>query len=107
LVSKDGEQGGSSSGAHAEHDEEEQDVAKGVNVNAQDGDQPVVDTGAGTSVGNQGNRILSMSPFERFMVNRLDNFAKNQRNLHDFCATNFQNIDDKFQSMDTRFYNLD
>ena len=27
LVSKDGEHGGSSSGAHAEHDEEDQEVA--------------------------------------------------------------------------------
>ena len=41
------------------------------------------------------------------MVNRMDNFAENQRNLHDFCATNFQNFDNRFQSMDTRFQNLD
>ena len=101
-VSKDGEQGGSSSGAHAEHDEEEQDVAEGADVDAQDEDQPATDTG----VGNQGNRILSMSPFERFMIN-MDSFAENQRNLHDLCATNFQNFDNKFQSMDTRFQNLD
>ena len=51
-VSKDGEQGGSSSGAHAEHDEEEQDVAEGADVDAQDEDQPVADKGAGTSAGN-------------------------------------------------------
>ena len=88
-VSKDGEQGGSSSGAHAEHDEEEQDAAEGADVDAQDEDQPAADTGAGTSARNKGNRILSMSSFERFMVNRLDNFAENQRNLHDLCATNF------------------
>jgi len=55
--------------------------------------------------GNQRERILSMSPFERFMVNRMDNFAENRRNLHD-CATNFQNFDERFQSMDTRFQNL-
>ena len=48
-----------------------------------------------------------MSHFERFMVNRMDNFAENQRNLHEFCATNFQNFDDRFQCMDTRFQNLD
>ena len=81
-VSKDGDQGGSSSGVHAGE-------------------------GAGTSVGNQGERIISMYPFERFMVNRMDSFAKNQRNLHEFCATNFQNFDGRFQSMDTRFHNLD
>jgi len=48
-----------------------------------------------------------MSHFERFMVNRMDNFAENQRNLHEFCATNFHNIGDRFQSMDTHFQNLD
>jgi len=106
-VSKDGEQGGSSSGAHAEQDEEEQEVAEGVGVDAQDEDQPVAGTGAGTSAGNQGNRIPSMSPFERFMVNRLDSFVENKRNLHDFCATNFQDFGQRFQSMDTRFQNLD
>jgi len=63
----------------------------------------VVDIGVGTSVGNQGEMILSMSHFQRFMVNRMDNFAENQKNLHDFCATNFKNFDDRFQSMDTRF----
>jgi len=44
-----------------------------------------------------------MSSFERFMVNRLDNFAENQRNLNDLCATNFQNFDNRFQSMDIGF----
>jgi len=41
------------------------------------------------------------------MVDKLDDFSKNQRNLHDLCVTNFQNIDNKFQSMDTRFQTLD
>ena len=106
-VSKDGEQGGSSSGAHAEQDEEEQQAAEVVEVDAQDEDQPAADTSAGTSVGNQGNRILSMSPFERFMVNKFDNFVENQRNFHDLCTTNFQDFGQRFQSMDTRFRNLD
>ena len=106
-VRKDGEQGGSSSGAHAEQYEEEQEVVKGSDVDSQDEDQPAADTGVGTSAGNQGNKILSMSPFERFMVNRLDSFAENQRNLHDLCITNFQDFGQRFQSMDTRFQNLD
>ena len=88
-ASKDGEHGGSSSGAHGEHDEEYQEVDEGVDDDAQDEDQPAADIGAGTSDGNQGNRILSMSSFERFMVNRLDNIAENQRNIHELCATNF------------------
>jgi len=37
----------------------------------------------------------------------MENFAENQRNLHDFCATNFQNFDYIFQSMDTRFQKPD
>ena len=107
CASKDGEHGGSSSGARVEHDEEDQEAVEGVDVNVQDEEQPVADLGAETSVGHQGNRIPSMSSFERLMVNRLDRFAKNQRNLHDLCVTNFQNFDNKFQSMDTRFQTLD
>jgi len=41
-----------------------------------------------------------MQPFERLMVNRMDNFADDQRSLHDLCAT-------RFNSMDARFHNLD
>ena len=47
-----------------------------------------------------------MSPFERLIVNRLDNFAENQRNLHDLCVSNFQRIDNRFDSMDARFMTL-
>jgi len=104
-VIKDGDQGGSSSGVQVEQEEEDLD-AEGAVVDAQE-EHDVADIGVGTSVGNQGERILSMSLFERFMVNRMNNFAENQRNLHYFCATNFQNFDDRFQSMDTRFQNLD
>jgi len=52
-VSKDDEHGGSSSGAHAEHDEEDQEATEGVDVDAQDEYQPIVDIGAGTSARNQ------------------------------------------------------
>jgi len=54
-----------------------------------------------------GERITSISPFERLMLSRIDSFAENHRNLHEFCATNFQNFDDRFQSMNARFENLD
>jgi len=101
-VSKDGDHGGSSSVAPADFDEEDQDV----DMNVQNEEQPSTNN-VGTSVGHQGDRIPSMSSFERFMVNRLDSFPENQRNLHDLCVTNFQNIDNKFQSMDTRFQTLD
>ena len=48
-----------------------------------------------------------MSSFERYMVNRLDGFAENPRNLHDLCVSNFQNIDNRFNSMDACFMTLD
>jgi len=51
--------------------------------------------------------MQTMSPFERFMVNRLDSFAENQRNLHDLCVSNFLRIDNKFDSMDACFMTLD
>jgi len=69
----------------------------------EDEEQPATELGAGTSAGHQGNKTPSMSSFKSYMVNRLDSFAKNQRNLHDLSVTNFQNFDNRFQSMDTRF----
>jgi len=103
-VSKDGGKGGSSSGLHAEHGEEDQEDA---DMDFPDAEQPTTDFGAGTSVGHQGDRTPSMSSFESYMVNRLDGFAENQRNLHDLCVSNFKNFDSRFQSMDTRFQTLD
>jgi len=99
-VSKDGEHGGSSSVVQAENDEEDQD---GADMNVQDAEQPATDFGVGTSAGHQGDGTPSMTSFESYMVNRLDGFAKNQRNLRDLCVSNFQNFDNRFQSMDTRF----
>jgi len=88
-ISKDGDQGGSSSGVQAEQEEEEQAAAtEGAGIDAQE-NEPAIDFGVGPSVGNIGYRITSMSPFERFMVNRMHRFPENQRNLHEFCATNF------------------
>ena len=103
-VSKDDGQGGSSSGLHAEHGQEDQEDA---DMDFSDIEQPATDFGVGTSVGHQGYETPSMSPFESYMVNRLDGFMENQRNLHDLCVSNFQNFDNRFQSMDTRFQTLD
>jgi len=76
-VSKDGDQGGSSSGVQAGQEEEDLD-AEGAEVDAQE-EHVIADIGVGTNVGIQGERILLMSPFERFMVNRMDSFAENQK----------------------------
>jgi len=102
-VSKEGDHGTSSSVAAADFDEEDQ-VA---DMDFHREEQPGINLGVGTSAGNQEDEMPSMSSFERYMVNRLDGFAENQRNLHDLCVSNFQSIDNRFNNMDTQFMTLD
>jgi len=102
-VSKDGDHGASSSVAVAEFDEKDQ----AADMDFHQEEQPETNLGVGTSVGNQGDEMPSMSSFERYMVNTLDGFVENQRNLNDLCVSNFQSIDNRFNSMDTRLMTLD
>jgi len=95
--------GDSSSAAAADFDEEDQ----AADMDIHNEEQPATNFDVGTSAEHQGDEISSMPYFKRYMVNRLDGFAENQRNLHDLCVTNFQSIDNRFQSMDTRFMTLD
>jgi len=101
-VRKDGDHGGSSSAIAADFGEEDQ----AVDMDIHNEEQPATNFDAGTSVEHQGDGIPSMSSFERYMVDRLDGSAENQRILNDLCVSNFQNIDNRFQSMDTRFQTL-
>ena len=101
-VSKDGDHGASSSVA-ADLDEEEH-VA---DMDFQHEGHLETNQDARPSAGNQEDGLPSMSSFERYMVNRLDGFAENQRNLHDLCVSNFQSIDNRFNNMDSRFMSLD
>jgi len=101
-ISKDGDHGASSSVVVDLNEEEH--VA---NMDFQHEDQPETNQDAGPSAGNQEDGMPTMSSFERYMVNRLDGFAENQRNLHDLCVSNFQSIDNMFNSMDSRFMTLD
>ena len=91
-VSKDGDHGGSSSAAPADFDEKDQDA----DMNVQNEEQPTTDFDVGISARHQRDGTPSMCSFERYMVDRLDGFAENQRNLHDLCVTNFQNFDNRF-----------
>jgi len=84
-VSKDGDHCGSSSVAAADFDEEDQ----AADMNIHNEEQPATDFDARTSAGHQGDGIPSMFSFERYIVDILDGFAENQRNLHDLCVTNF------------------
>ena len=102
-VSKDGDHGASSSAVAADFDEEDQ----APDMDFHHEEQPETNLGVGTSAENQGYEMPSMSSFEKYMVNRLDGFVENQRNLHEFCVSNFQNIDNRFNNMDTRFMTLD
>ena len=103
-ISKDGDHGSSSSVA-ADLEEEEH----AADMDFQHEDHPETNQGVGPSagVGNQEDGMPTMSSFERYMVNRLDGFAENQRNVHDLCVSNFQSIDNRFNSMDARFMTLD
>ena len=79
-VSKNGDQADSSSGAHAE---EEDEVATTRDEPAAAGAFEV-----GPSSKHMDERITFMSPFERIMVNMM------------VCAVRFQNMDARFQTLD-------
>jgi len=70
-VSKDGDQEGSSSGAHIEEENEGQVAATS--------NEPTCAYEVGPSDVNMEERMTSISPFERLVVNRLDKFAHDQR----------------------------
>ena len=78
-----------------------------MDVQHEDSPEDYQDAGPSVGVGNQEERMQTMSPFERLMMNRLDSFAENQRSLHDLCVRNFQRIDTRFDNMDARFMTLD
>ena len=102
-ISKDGDLGASSSGAA----DLEQDELADMDVQHEDPPEDYQDVGPSAGAGNQEERMQTMSPFERLMVNRLDSFAENQRSLHDLCVSNFQRTDTRFDNMDARLMTLD
>jgi len=72
-VSKDGDQAGPS--GTNEGDEPEDATTQ---------DEPAAETQeAGHNDAYMGERMTTMSPFERLMINCMDTFTKIQRNLHD------------------------
>jgi len=101
-ISKDGDHGVSSSAA-ADHDEEEH----AADMDFRHEGHPETNQVAGPSAGNQEEGMPTMYFFERYMINRLDGFVENQRNLHDLGISNFQSIDNKFNGMDACFMTWD
>jgi len=102
-ISKDGDFGASSS-AVADH---EQDEPADMDFQHEDVPEAHQDAGPSAGAGIQEERMQTMSPFERLMVNKLDSFEETQRNFHDLCVSNFQRIDNRFDSMDAHFMTLD
>jgi len=49
---------------------------------------------------NMAERMPSMSSFERQMLNRMETFADNQRNLYEMCESRFTNMDTRFSTLD-------
>ena len=89
-VSKDSDQAGPS-GTH-EDDEPEEAVTQ---------DEPVVEAQEDYhNDTNMGERMTTMSPFKRLMINRMDTFDENQRNLYDMCESRFNNMDSCFSTLD-------
>ena len=102
-ISKDGDHGASSSGAT----NLEQDEPADMDVQHENPPEDFQYAGPSADDGHQGERMQTMSSFERLMMNRLDSFAENQRSLHDLCVSNFQRIETRFDNMDASFMTLD
>ena len=49
---------------------------------------------------NMEEMMPSMSSFEMQMLNRMDTFADNQRNLYEMCESRFTNMDTRFSTLD-------
>ena len=87
-VSKDGDQAGPS-GTNDGDEHEDVTTQEELAVETHE---------AGLSDGYKGERMTSMSPFERLMINRMDTFAENQRNVHGLCELMFNHMDSRFQT---------
>ena len=71
-MSKEGDHGASSSAIAVDFDEQDQAADMDFHHEV----HPETNLGVGTSAGNQGDEMPSMSSFERYMVNRLDGFCQ-------------------------------
>jgi len=89
-VSKDGDQAGQS-GINEGDESEEAAMQYEPAAETQEDDHNDI---------NMGERMTTMSPFERLIINRMDTFADNQRNLYDMCESRFNNMDTRFSTLD-------
>jgi len=89
-VTKDGDQAGPS-GTNEGDAPEETTMQDEATVATQEDNQN--DT-------NMRERMTTMSPFERLLINRMNTFADNQRSLYNMCESRFSNMDTRFSSLD-------
>jgi len=105
-----GDQASSSSDIHAEDDEGEPGGGGGdddVGYHAEEGNVgPGGAYDVGPSAGNMGECITSMSPFERLMLSRMDNFADEQGSQHEFCVARFQYLDEQIEVVQNQLFQL-
>jgi len=99
---------GSSSGAHVEYEDEDQphvDATEG-DAEVEAGEDGVGAYEVGQSAGNMGERITSMSPFERLMLSRMNSFVDEQRSHHEFCVSRFQDLDEQIEVVQNQLFEL-
>jgi len=88
-LSKDGDQAGPS----GTNEDDPEDV--------ETQDEPAAETQeAGHNDAYTGEKMTTMSSFERLMINHMDTFVENKRNLHDLCESRFNNMDSCFSTLD-------
>jgi len=89
-VSKDGDQA-DPSGANEGYETEEAAMQDEHAAETQEGVQHNI---------NMEERMPNMSSFEMQMINKMDTFADNQRNLYEMCESRFTNMDTRFSTLD-------
>ena len=89
-VSNDGDQAGPS-GINEGDETEEAAMQDELAAGTQEGEYHDI---------NMDERMPNMSAFDRLMINRMDTFVDNQRNLYELCESKFNNMDIQFSTLD-------
>jgi len=100
-ISRGGDLAGSSSGAPAKREDEDQTrvVATEGDVDMEAGGDGADAYEAAQSAGHMGERLTSMSPFERLILSRMNSFADEQRSHHEFRVSHFQDLDEQIEAV--------
>jgi len=107
-VGKGGDHAGSSSGEHAEDEDEYQPhaIATEGDAEMEAGGDDVSAYEAGQSAENMGEGITSISPFERLILSIMNNFVDEQRSHHEFCVSRFQDLNEQIEAIQNQLFEL-